>query len=861
MDFLALAQPDDIAAANYVRSSQYFDTSFYLSALDDPHANIDPALHYVMVGEKAGLRPSASFDAAIYERLNPDVAATSINRLFHYENYGRSEGRCIAFQSDSVELDDVRLDEGKPTVILLLHEATYSGAPILGWNLLRELKLTRNVVVVLRRGGALQRALAEFATAVVGPLPQEVADNPVELKRLAERLKRHYKPLYGIANSVETRLFAIALRAEGLPIVALVHEFATHSPPYALESFYKICDSLVFPAEIVRQSSLEHYSLIVQRYTYILPQGPSDIPELKSAPTATSDPSGLEARGKFKLQAMLSQPNAPFTVIGLGAVDLRKGVDLFIAAATALKARHPDLPFRFIWLGDRVHPLPHTYYTFVDEQVARSGLEDQLCLAPAVDNLELIYDAADAFFLSSRLDPLPNVGIDATLRGIPLLCFKGATGFADLLQEDLATSWLLAPYMDTGAIADKLAQLALDPARRRATGAALRSLALYRFNMMRYAISVDSLGRTAAQRWVNMERQVETLLPEHNFDAQLYFNQKLESLPNREEAVRRYLSDTLNVDFSGDAAWGHHPRRALPGFHALIYGRLAPRFSEKDQLNPLVHFIANGRPPGPWSHEVIRLEDSLRPTASVLRSTLRVAIHGHFHYTDNFGDFLEAVEANSHPIDLLLTTTSDGAARVLRKEAEGFTKGGVSIDVMANLGRDIGPFITLLKDRLSAYDLVGHLHGKRSVHTLHYDPELGNRWRDFLWQHLIGPAVPVADIVIERFARDLQLGMVFPENDFLVGWERNRKIAASLAPRLGLGTLPEHIEFPVGTMFWARPQALQSLATAEFVAEEYPLEPLPIDGTMLHALERMIPLVVEAAGYRYATTYFPQFTR
>jgi lipopolysaccharide biosynthesis protein len=243
------------------------------------------------------------------------------------------------------------------------------------------------------------------------------------------------------------------------------------------------------------------------------------------------------------------------------------------------------------------------------------------------------------------------------------------------------------------------------------------------------------------------------------------------------------------------------------------------------------------------------------------RPSLRLAIHGHFHYTDNFLDFLGALAVNEQPADLFLTTTSEAAARYLQTASASYFKGRVLVEIMPNIGRDVGPFIALLETRLSAYDVVGHMHGKRSAHTFHYDPELGNRWRNFLWQHLIGSAVPVVDIVMDRFAQEPDLGMVFPENDFLVGWEKNRELSQALAPRLDLSSLPEHIEFPVGTMFWARPAALQRLVGARFGPEDYPVEPLPIDGTMLHALERLLPLIVEAAGYRCATTYFPQFTR
>ena len=429
MTLFAGATRRERATSHYIRASPLFDADYYLGQIEDPEAAADPALHYLLRGEAEGAAASAEFDAAAYVALNPDLKTAGINALLHYEISGRDEGRRIAFESDRIELDELRIDPGKPTVLLLLHEATYTGAPILGWNLARELKLTRNVVVVLRRGGALTPALAASATAVVGPPPPQVADSPAELARLAARLKRVYRPLYVIANSTETRLFGIALREQGVPLIALVHEFASNAPPYGLSAFYKACDTLVFPAEVVRQSSLSSYDygLIAQRNTVILAQGPSDIPRL--AEGHAHAPASPAEEPRRSLRQLLAEPEPPFTVVGLGAVDLRKGVDLFVAAATALQARHPDLRFRFIWVGGRPHPLPHAYYTFLDEQVARSGLEGRLFLADAVDDLEPVYAAADAYFLSSRLDPLPNVGIDAALRGVPVLCFREATGF------------------------------------------------------------------------------------------------------------------------------------------------------------------------------------------------------------------------------------------------------------------------------------------------------------------------------------------------------------------------------------------------------------------------------------------------
>ena len=61
-------------------------------------------------------------------------------------------------------------------------------------------------------------------------------------------------------------------------------------------------------------------------------------------------------------------------------------------------------------------------------------------------------------------------------------------------------------------------------------------------------------------------------------------------------------------------------------------------------------------------------------------------------------------------------------------------------------------------------------------------------------------------------------------------------------------------------MFWARSRALEPLLKLGLNWDAYPVEPAPIDGTILHAIERLLPSVARRAGYRYATTHIPGVT-
>jgi lipopolysaccharide biosynthesis protein len=151
------------------------------------------------------------------------------------------------------------------------------------------------------------------------------------------------------------------------------------------------------------------------------------------------------------------------------------------------------------------------------------------------------------------------------------------------------------------------------------------------------------------------------------------------------------------------------------------------------------------------------------------------------------------------------------------------------------------------------YDIVGHLHGKKSGHV---ETAVGDRWRNFAWQHLLGNKYPMLDIIAAAFADHPNIGLVFPEDPHLNGWDLNEAIGIELARRISLTKpLPTHFDFPIGTMFWARPEALKPLFEMKLDLSEIPAEPLPIDGTILHALERLIPFAVEKAGFAYATTH------
>ena len=303
-------------------------------------------------------------------------------------------------------------------------------------------------------------------------------------------------------------------------------------------------------------------------------------------------------------------------------------------------------------------------------------------------------------------------------------------------------------------------------------------------------------------------------------------------------------------------------RRPCPGFHPQIYAHAHAGTYDTALINPLAQFIRSGSPDGPWRHEVITPMSMRRSQQE--SSIPAAALHAHFHYPELAEDLLRRIAPRGPRCDLLLSTDDAGKAEIVRGAAAGYQRGEVHLRVVPNRGRDIGAFLTGFGDDIVArYELIGHVHGKRSLHAGGGpDPFFGERWREFLCQNLIGDRHPMMDIVLARLVDDGTLGIVFPEDPYLHGWDGNRAIAEGLAGRMGMiDPLPPYFDFPIGTMFWARTAALKPLFALGLGWDDYPREPAANDGTILNAIERLLPFVAGHTGYRFATTHVPGVTR
>jgi hypothetical protein len=718
-------------------------------------------------------------------------------------------------------------EPGKPALIILLHEVDESDNARLGLGLAQHFSATHQVIAAVAAGGETLARLQDAAAHLIGPLGF-AAYEPAEAQRIAAGLAA-YKPVFALALGAETRYLAAPLAQAGVPIVALISEFAANVVPRGslLELFFWASD-LVFPAAVIRDSYAADYTMLSAKRTHLLPVG---LVEARTTQNNPSPPQGGEEKEK-------SAAINAVTVAGFGPVEWRQGVDLFVAAAQACRTQAPHTNWRFVWQGEG-YRLGHgdDLSTYLAEQVERAGLQDIVSLGETAE-------AADLIFLSARLAALPTVILQAMAGGTPVVAFAQASALAEIMQADPVLREAVVPYLDVAATAAALCRLARDHTARAVQSQAAKRLIEALPRVADFGDVLLGLGLAAAADMQPDPVRQALIEPVDNFDYQLYSNGLDEKV-----AKEHYLLHANNVGLL---------KRALAGFHPRLFMDLSPQFDRSLRLDPLTQYLKAGKPPGPWHHPVLRLQKGM----SAWPPEQHVALHGHFFYTDHISDFLNALAANHSQVDLYLTTGSPLQRDELATATANYAHGKVEIEIVPNRGRDIGPFLHVYRKIHADYEVIGHLHGKRSLHTLDQDAQLGDRWRNFLFQHLLGAEAAAMDVILAAFAADPELGIVFPEDPHVIGWDRNLPLAERLAGQMSFTQdLPPHLDFPVGTMFWARSAALKPLLKLDLGWDDYPAEPLPIDGTLLHALERLLPLVARDAGFGFATTYFPGAAR
>lgn len=238
---------------------------------------------------------------------------------------------------------------------------------------------------------------------------------------------------------------------------------------------------------------------------------------------------------------------------------------------------------------------------------------------------------------------------------------------------------------------------------------------------------------------------------------------------------------------------------------------------------------------------------------------MTVALHIHAYYQDQLPGIFDRLSRNQSSPDIFISYSGEWTLGNLIGDYLDARKCRVTLREVPNRGRDLGPMLTTFANDILDYDLIGHIHTKKTKSL--GDDSMAEYWSAFLYENLIGGRYNMMDAIIESFDIDCNLGIVFPDDPNICDWGQNKKIAEELLADLECQPAPDHIFFPVGSMFWGRVEALRAIFKRGFLYNDYPDEPIPDDGTLLHAIERVLALIAESRGFTSSLTHVEGVTR
>jgi lipopolysaccharide biosynthesis protein len=163
----------------------------------------------------------------------------------------------------------------------------------------------------------------------------------------------------------------------------------------------------------------------------------------------------------------------------------------------------------------------------------------------------------------------------------------------------------------------------------------------------------------------------------------------------------------------------------------------------------------------------------------------------------------------------------------------------MEIAIVPNYGSDIAPLLIAHSPKFGDHDICLKIHSKRSSHSSF---GFGERWRTYLYHEVMGSADRVSSIVNAMIAHP-DLGVLmphpWPEIRQWYGIGPNLHTMQRVLTKVGVHLLPgQEIEYPAGSMFWFRSEALCGLRDFGFGWLDFGHAAEEQDGALQHGMER-----------------------
>ena len=240
-----------------------------------------------------------------------------------------------------------------------------------------------------------------------------------------------------------------------------------------------------------------------------------------------------------------------------------------------------------------------------------------------------------------------------------------------------------------------------------------------------------------------------------------------------------------------------------------------------------------------------------------LPASKRIALVMHLFFPDLLDEMVGFATSMPENTDIFISTNTEEKKQAIEAAFKDQPCGKLDVRVLNNRGRDVSSLLVGMRDVIPQYDFVCFVHDKKSGQV-----KPGSIGESFAYKclHNMLHSRHYVNNILKTFIENPRLGLLVPPEPnhsyyfFSLGdeWSWNFDNCRIVAQKMGL-TVPmaenKRVIAPLGSYFWFRTDALKALFNNNLDYTDFPEEPLPEDGSISHAFERIYPFVAQQAGY------------
>ncbi len=237
------------------------------------------------------------------------------------------------------------------------------------------------------------------------------------------------------------------------------------------------------------------------------------------------------------------------------------------------------------------------------------------------------------------------------------------------------------------------------------------------------------------------------------------------------------------------------------------------------------------------------------------RSTAKIALIAYIYYPELIDYCFDYIKNMPEEADIFIITVG-AAKKAFDNKLSLLPFKHVELRVQENRGRDVAALLVTAADIIKKYDYICFVHDKK---TPYYDKSIiGEDFCRNCFEGVLKSRDYIRNI-IKTLDDNPHIGLLTPppalHSHFfqITGreWGTNYANAVNLLKKLGLDIDPDPAPTaPFGTIFWFRTKAFVTLMSYPWSMDDFPQEPIgKADGTILHALERLYPVLAQHDGF------------